>query len=515
MNLDVKTPKPSVFKAAGFKTTVRTAIAEIQELYRADSIPWVVGYSGGKDSTATLQLIWRAISELPGSSRQKPIYVISTDTLVENPIVSSWVAASLKTMGEAAAKQALPFSPHRLLPELKDRFWVNMIGKGYPAPRPKFRWCTERLKINPSNNFIRDVVQQHGEVILALGTRKAESSARASSIEKYSVGAREKLQRHGQLDRSWVYAPIADWSNDDVWQFLMQSPNPWGVDNKHLLGMYQGATADGECPLVVDTSTPSCGDSRFGCYVCTMVTEDKSMKSMIANDSEKNWMQPLLQFRNTFLGNLADRPVREFRRMNGSLFVHAGRLVHGPYTQAYRAKLLEELLLTEKAANLQLPEEMPPLELITEAELAEIRRIWVEEKYEIEDLLPAIVSKTRNIKIENTQGRFYGIMSSAELEILATESTRVEGDSTLHYELIRNLIATQSLAATGKGRARVLDDLDRVVDRHAFSDSSEALEIALSRLKSGSFVDSDPDEEEVISSPLVQISTQMDANDLP
>ena len=58
--------------------------------------------------------------------------------------------------------------------------------------------------------------------------------------------------------------------------------------------MYQGATSGGECPLVVDTSTPSCGTSRFGCWVCTLVDQDRSMEAMIANDEEKVWMTPLV-----------------------------------------------------------------------------------------------------------------------------------------------------------------------------------------------------------------------------
>src|SRR5687767_14380607 len=131
----------------GLGDTVSGLTAEIRELYVSDQVPWVVGYSGGKDSTAILQLVWQALSELPEVQRTKPVHVISTDTLVENPVVAGWVTRSLEIMGEAAAAQGLPITPHRLTPEIADTFWVNLIGRGYPAPRPKFRWCTERLKI--------------------------------------------------------------------------------------------------------------------------------------------------------------------------------------------------------------------------------------------------------------------------------------------------------------------------------------------------------------------------------
>ncbi len=251
----------------GMKPVIEALKCEIRELYSSDAVPWVIGYSGGKDSSAIVQLVWLAISELEEAERTKPVHVISTDTLVENPVVAAWVDGSLDLMGSAATRQGLPFTPHRLSPGVEDSFWVNLIGKGYPAPRNKFRWCTERLKIKPSNNFIRQVVRKNGEAILVLGTRKAESTRRAASMAKHGRNAvRDRLTPNASLPNSLVYTPIEDWSNDDVWTFLMQIPNPWGHDNKSLLTMYQGATEGGECPLVVDASTPSCGSSRFGCW---------------------------------------------------------------------------------------------------------------------------------------------------------------------------------------------------------------------------------------------------------
>ena len=126
---------------------------EVAALYTSDEIPWVIGYSGGKDSTAALQLVWLALAQLPPEQRQKPVFVISTDTLVENPIVALWVSKSLEKMGAEAEKQGLPLSSHRLTPEPANTFWVNLIGRGYPAPRPNFGWCTERLKIYAVNAF--------------------------------------------------------------------------------------------------------------------------------------------------------------------------------------------------------------------------------------------------------------------------------------------------------------------------------------------------------------------------
>ena len=270
-----KPVRASAFNESGFKATIDQLCEEIRELYIADEVPWIIGYSGGKDSTATLQLVWTAIATLPMESRKKPVHVISTDTLVENPVVAAWVAKSLKVMGLESAEQQLPIRPHRLMPKISDTFWVNLIGRGYPAPRHKFRWCTDRLKIRPSNTFINGIVKSSGEAILVLGTRKAESARRAANMKKHEKGrVRDRLSPNSSLPGSLVYSPVEDWTDDDVWFYLMQQKNPWGYNNKDLLGMYAGASADGECPLVVDSSTPSCGDSRFGCWICTLVEQD-------------------------------------------------------------------------------------------------------------------------------------------------------------------------------------------------------------------------------------------------
>lgn len=380
----------SAFSEWGFAKTVQQLSNAIRELYLFDAIPWVVGYSGGKDSTAALQLVWNAIRELPEEQRQKPIHVISTDTLVEQPLVAAWVDSSLARIRNAAAAHQLPITPHKLTPEIQDSFWVNLIGRGYPAPRQKFRWCTERMKIRPSNKFIREMVRRYGEAILVLGTRKAESQVRAARMEKLEARRlREGLSPNKSLPNSLVFTPIEDWTNDDVWLYLMQVKNPWGHDNKSLLTMYQGASEGGECPLVVDTTTPSCGSSRFGCWVCTVVDKDRSMEAMIKNDEEKAWMMPLLDLRNE-LDKPDDRDRRDYRRMSGQIQLFHDRTIPGPYLKEWREHWLRRVLEAQRSVRQNGPPEFENLQLITLDELHEIRRIWLHEKHEFDDSLPRI-----------------------------------------------------------------------------------------------------------------------------
>ncbi len=214
------------------KDTIEGLMETIRNLYLADDIPWVIGYSGGKDSTATLQLVWLSLKELDSKKLSKPVHIINTDTLVESPVIERWVAKSLKIMEQAAKDEGLPFVTHRLTPEMDNTFWVNFIGRGYPFPRKKLRWCTDRLKIQPVNNFVKSKIAEHGEIILVLGTRKAESANRAKTMTYYEKKrVRELLSPNPTLANELVFSPLSEWSDDDVWVFLMQYKNPYGYSN--------------------------------------------------------------------------------------------------------------------------------------------------------------------------------------------------------------------------------------------------------------------------------------------
>jgi DNA sulfur modification protein DndC len=390
--------------------------------------------------------------------------------LVENPIVAAWVARSLDHMTAQAQAAELPIASHRLTPNPTDTFWVNLIGRGYPAPRPKFRWCTERLKINPSNRFISDVVRQNGEAIVVLGMRKAESQARAKVMDRLEgQRVRERLSPNASLQNSFVYTPIEDWTNDDVWMFLMQVKNPWGFPNKDLLTMYQGASPDGECPLVIDSSTPSCGDSRFGCWVCTLVEKDKSMQAMIQNDAEKEWMLPLLELRNEL--DADDRELRDFRRMNGSVQLFKDRVIPGPYTQFARERWLRKVLEAQAHIRTNGPEEVRGIELITLAELAEIRRLWVLEKHELEDTLPMIYEEVFGERYPGPRLDDNLVLGAEEMRVLR----ELCGEDELHFQLTRELLDVERQHRTMARRSGLFKALERAL-RKGFYDSAEDAE---------------------------------------
>lgn len=475
-----------------FVIDIEIITKEIQNLYLSNSIPFVIGYSGGKDSSAVVQLIWNAISKLSIEERHKKIYVMTTDTQVENPLVSTWVKQSLARMKNEAKMQQMPVEPYLLRPEIKDTFWTCLIGKGYPAPRHGFRWCTERLKITPTNHFIRQQIRENGEVILMLGTRKAESNKRASTMNKYEINSFQEqlnlkeniskpLRYSGSLPNAIIYSPLEDWRTDEVWMYLMQWENPWGGDNKELLAMYRGATADNECPLVVDTSTPSCGDSRFGCWVCTLVNKDKSMEAMIQNDEEKEWLQPLLDLRNE-LDIEDDRPKRDFRRIFGKVQLFERNLngeisiepIPGPYTKQWREYWLRRVLEAQESVRTNAPEEMKDITLITTEELSEIRRIWREEKHEFDDQLPKIYKQVTGETFQDPRpGADNNLLGSEEWDILAD----ICAEDSMHLELLAKLIDTERQYFLKISRKGIYKDLEKCFESSSRS-KEEAIENA-------------------------------------
>lgn len=463
------------------KADIRGVIETIKGLYLEDKIPWICGYSGGKDSTAVVQLVWQALSELPQEKLNKTVHVISTDTLVESPVIALWAARSLDKMRAAVAADGkkLPIVPHRLVPTTTNTFWVNLIGRGYPYPRRDFRWCTDRMKIEPSNRFIKGVLDAESEAILVLGTRKAESATRKAVMEGYEKKRyREHLSPNGSFPNSYVFTPIENWSNDNVWQYLLQVSNPWGNSNKDLLAMYSGASADGECPLVIDTSTPSCGNSRFGCWVCTLVTEDKSMAAMIQNDEEKAWMLPMLDFRNEIAADWeTDRKRRDFRRKDGRLTYYNNHLVHGPYTKETREHFLRRLLEVEKLVHEIGPEEIRDIPLITMEELRFIRQIWLDEKHEFDDALPRIYEEVTGKPYADgmiSKNKYFG---AAEAELLETVCKELYPEEQLLFEMQRALLDTEAKAAAISNKRNVIQHFEKEIEKTFYRDEAEAEQV--------------------------------------
>lgn len=404
----------SVFDKLGLDALYK----EIQEVYLSDNRPWVIGYSGGKDSTTALQLIWYALLELPEEKRTKPVFVISSDTLVETPVIVDYINNTLEKINKKAVEAHMPCQAVKLTPRISDSFWVNLIGKGYPAPSIQFRWCTERLKIRTADRFILEKVTKFGEVVMILGVRKGESATRDQVMNLYKIQG-SKLSHHSRFPQSYVYTPIEEFSVDDIWTYLLQKPSPWGNNNRDLLALYKNAQ-DGECPLVVDDTTPPCGNSRFGCWVCTVVNKDRSMEALI--ESGEDWMEPLLDFRNELAETQNPEKkhlYRDYRRMDGKVKAmkrgENWEIIRGPYTLEYSKQLLRKLLEAQVSVRKNGPD--PNFSLILPEELYEIRRIWQTQRSDWEDSAVRIYAEVTGETLDWIKDDL-GSYSKAEQELL-------------------------------------------------------------------------------------------------
>ena len=428
---------------------------EIRNVYLNDNRPWIIGFSGGKDSTCLVQLVWKALSELPPEKLQKEIYVISSDTLVEAPQIAERITNSLENIEKCAKKINLPIGTNLLRPPITDTFWVRLLGLGYPAPTTMFRWCTDMLKISNADRFIQNTVSKHGEAIVLLGMRKSESSARDQVMNLYKI-ENSVLSRHSKFDQTYVYTPIEDFSAEDVWNYLLENENPWGDENRDLLAMYQDANAS-ECPLVIDTTTPSCGGGRFGCWTCTVVDKQSYLTNLIENDEKNEWMEVLAELRQK-LKDTQDSSVwekyRERKRRSGRVDLknHGEGYTPGPYKMDFRKQYLAELL--EGQLKIQKMKNDPEMELISEDEIHEIQRIWRMEQGDWKNTAYAIYSKTTGKNLNHIQNEL-GNFNDTEQKLL--EKTCSTHD--IPFKLVSNLLNLELKSQGANRHSKIFDKI--------------------------------------------------------
>ncbi len=434
---------------------IKHIISELKDQYLLeDSVrPWIIGFSGGKDSTALLQLVWYALLEIPHENRKRPIHVVCNDTLVENPVIKTYVMGVLQKIKEAAIEFGLPIFVENTIPRLEDTFWVNVVGRGYPVPNNAFRWCTDKMKIKPTSRFIIEQVAENGEAIILIGTRSSESATRARSIKKHQIKGK-RLTKHPHHPNTFVYSPIKDLHLEEVWYIINAMSSPWGADNSKLFQIYFDASADDyECPtMVTDKEHSSCGQSRFGCWTCTVVKEDKSLTAQV--NKGQTWLKPLLTLRTTMFD---DRNVSENRlptRRNGQNAVNEEGHNQGNYTPQYRAKLLEQILIAQR----EIQKEKPEIELITNQELVAIQVVWHRDlifSEKVSDIYNRVYDKILDMKRDTEK-------IQKEIDLLKS----VCSDQPLDFDLIQELLIMQKNKALLNRKRGLKDDMERVIEKY-------------------------------------------------
>jgi len=414
--------------------------------------PWIIGFSGGKDSTVLLTLVWLALQKIREekiATLRRQIYVVCNDTMVENPVIEEYVSNVLQIIQKAAKEQQLPIIVKTTTPQIEDSFWCCVIGRGYPVPNNSFRFCTEKMKIKPTSTFITNQVVADGEAIILIGTRLDESQQRTKSIKKHDIKG-YNLSKHPLNPNTYTYAPIKELMLEEVWYIINAIPSPWGFDNQILFKIYMDASADDyECPTVVtNDSHRSCGQSRFGCWVCTVVKEDKSMNALIKSGVE--WMKPLLDYRDRLVENRNVSDNRSDRRRNGTLAVDETGHKQGHYTIEYRIKLLKELLTIQKETQ----QHRPFIDLITSQELIAIQVIWYRDGY-FSPTVNDIYNEVYGYDLPNDN---IGLQERLLLERACNNPA--------HYSLIQELLALQKNKILLMKKYGLQTDLETRLDRY-------------------------------------------------
>lgn len=387
---------------------------ELLANFLADSRPWIVAFSGGKDSTVVLQLVYEMLLSLPKEKRKK-VFVVMSDTKVESPVIEDYLQETMKILNESSKELGLELEAIIVEPNEEEEFWFNLIGKGYPSPTRTFRWCTDKLKIRPTQDTMNSITSKYGSCVLLIGTRKKESINRQKTMEARELNSRG-LHPHDYIPNTLVYSAISEWSNDDVWYYLTShNPPPWQKNHDELLNLYTKAHG-GECEFITNTEQPSCGSSRFGCWVCTVVTDDKSMKGFI--DTGDDWLKPLYDFRFFLKEIREDTTKRSAIRRNGTFGA-------GPFTSEARKEILDKLLKTEQIIGRT---------LITDNQLYLIQKQWSKD-FDILNSVEQISNKRgRMIKIQKDEYAKDSIF--LHLDLLNSASNRQGVDE----EFVSNLL---------------------------------------------------------------------------
>ena len=347
--------------------TIRRVLKE--EYTKKHLQPWIIAYSGGKDSTLLLQLAFEAVLSLPPSERRRHIHIVANDTQVESPPIINHLKESMATIRRVIGELNLPMSAKITTPYTDQTFWVNVIGRGYIPPTRNFRWCTDRLKIMPTSEYIQKLTRAHRRTVLLIGTRKAESASRRRRMESYETTSHNKhMTPHNQVENCRIFSPIAELTDNEVWAILLQSKPPWGGTHRKLITLYRNA-GGGECPLVLTKEdAPSCGTTspRFGCWTCTVINKDRSLGGLIDTGYEN--LEPLYDFRE-WLIELREKDTNRMpiRRNGSAQFRENGSRVRGPFKMEIRQEILKRLKALEEQTG---------QELLSQSEKFLIEEIW-------------------------------------------------------------------------------------------------------------------------------------------
>lgn len=270
-------------------TDIKGVVKDIIDTYKDSSthgLPWKIPVSWGKDSSSVVQLVLEALFRMPASEWNRPIHLVTADTRLELPPMLQVIRKNLLDFNEFSRQHGLPITVNVVEPSLEERFFTNLIGKGYTPPLggPVKRWCTPRLKLQPQARFDKAL----GPSVAVLGTRFGESISREKSMKKY---AGESRYGHTADPKVVSYTPIAHLTLKQVWDVL-ENGFWWGDNFQMLYDLYRASSFEEEYDSTQESALIG---GRMGCAICFVVKRDRALENLIQNGF--NWLKPLKDYR--------------------------------------------------------------------------------------------------------------------------------------------------------------------------------------------------------------------------
>jgi DNA sulfur modification protein DndC len=322
---------------------------------------WSIAYSGGKDSSATVSFILWAI-KTGRVQRPKTLTVLYADTRQELTPLQLTAMRFLEDLRKEGVDARI------VLPELDNRFYVYMLGRGVPPPSNTFRWCTDRIKIQPMLAALQAMHAEHGQRFLQItGVRMGESAARDQRI------AISCTSNKGECGQGWfqqmsseaisdTLAPLVHWRTCFVWDWLYD----WYSDSwAQFCGYEHGHGRDylGDIAAAYGND-----DARTGCIGCNLASRDVALENIVYQ-AEWQHLRPLLEIKPMFAElkkskNRIRKATPETTKA-GKYAKNGQRM--GPLTMEARAWGLAKVLDIQTRAG---------IDLINAEEEARIRELW-------------------------------------------------------------------------------------------------------------------------------------------
>src|SRR5262249_2478691 len=113
---------------------ISRTIEEITAVINEWHGPIVVAYSGGKDSSAVLKLVYSSLRQ--NARPLVPVSIVYCDTLVENPILDRFVKKTLRALTREARALSVPLVVNVLRPERDQRYFAGSSVAGILLRQP-------------------------------------------------------------------------------------------------------------------------------------------------------------------------------------------------------------------------------------------------------------------------------------------------------------------------------------------------------------------------------------------